>query len=221
MPSTSQQCTTRWTADQPDLPAINAIDCSHFAAAAHAASCDALPTVSEHCSEEHCSEDAHLPLIRVPSSVSEVDSSPTASGPALVSSTRSGGSTGGSGGVAYVTPYMPPFGSNGKAARHRKMSDASQTASASLQTVLSLAAKMRSPSQASAMYKGNQARGRGRAQSSVSAAATTKTDRGMGSSCQSSTSKGKIAGDTGLMSQSGHAKVSSSLQRYSSHSLSG
>ena len=208
MPSASQQCTT-------DLPATIPADCSHLATADHANKYDALSNVSEHSSEEHLT-DAHLPLIRVPSSLSELNSSPTASGTALVSSRSSAASTSGSGEGAYVMPYMPAFGSSSKTWRQRRVSDVSQAATPSLQTVLSLAAKVRSPLHASAM--GGQVRGRGRAQSSVPVAARLEAGRGVRSTCRSSS--GKAAGDTGQTSQSTHAKVSASPQRYRLESLS-
>ena len=216
MPSTCQHHTTDLTTDKLDLPATIPVDSAHFGTAAHADTYGALPTVSEHCSEEHL-RDAHLPLIRVPSSLSELNSSPTASGTALVSSRSSAASTSGSGGGAYVTPYMPPFGSSSKTGRQRRTSDVSQAATPSLQTVLSLAAKVRSPLHASAVDKGGQARGRGRARSSVSVAARVKAGQGVRSMCRSSS--GKAIGDTGLMSQSSHAKVSPSPQRYRPKSL--
>lgn len=220
MPSTHQQCGTHLTTDKPDMPATTPLECSHFAAAAHADTYDALPAVNKHCTEVHLT-DIHLPLIRVPSRVSEVSSSPTASGAALVSSRSSAGSIRGSGRGAYVTPYMPPFGSSSKAGRQRRTSDASQTGIPSLQTVLSLATKVCSPSHTSAMYQGGQARGRGRAQSGVSAAARVKAGQGVGSPRRSSSGKGRTVGDRGLLSLSSPSKVSSSPQRYRSHTLSG
>ena len=220
MPSSRQQCTTYMTRDTSDLPVTTALACSHISAAAHADSYDSLPTVSEHCSAEHLT-DTHLPLIRVPSSLSEVNTPLTASGAALVSSRSSAAGTSGSGGGPYVTPYMPPFGSSSKAGRQRRTSDASQTATPSLQTVLSLAAKVRSPLHASAMYQDGQARGRGRAQSSASAAARVKADQGVGSTCRSSSGKAKTIGDQGLLSQSSPSKVSSTPQRYRSCSVRG
>lgn len=213
MPSTTQHCTSQFTADKPGLVPISPLDCSHFAAAAaHGDTCEALATVREHCVEEQPT-DHHLPLIRVPSSLIEVNSSPSASKSALVSSRSSGASTSGSLGVAYVAPYMRPFGSSSKTGRQRRMPEASQTANPSLQTVLGLAAKVQSPPHASSMRKGGQApRGRGRAQSSLSATARVKASQG--NSCRSSNSKNKTSGDQWLRTQGSCTEFSSSPQRY-------
>ena len=207
MPSTSQQSTMHLNTDKSGLLATTPHDCSHFAAAVPTDTYDALPTVSEHCGEEHLT-DSHLPLIRVPSSLSEVNKSPTASGTALASSSRSNGvRTGGSAGGAYVTPYMPPFGSSSRTGRQQN-----PLVSPSLQTVLSLAAKVHSPLHASAMHKSGQAC-RVRAQSSVAATAGMKTGQGLRSGCQSSSGKGKTMGDKGSMSQRSHTKLSHCLER--------
>lgn len=217
MPSTTQHCTSHMNTDKPGLVATSPPDCSHFAAAAaHADPCEALATVSEHCVEEHPT-DHHLPLIRVPSSLTEVNSSPFASKPALISSRSSGASISGSLGVAYVAPYMPPFGSSSKTGRQRRMPDASQTATPSLQTVLSLAAKVQPPSHAPPLRKGGQApRGRGRAQSSLSA--TARGNATQGSSCRSSSSKSKTSGDQWLRTQGSCTELYSKSQRYNPNS---
>lgn len=211
MPSTTQHCTT----DKPGLVATSPLDCSHVAAAAaHADTYEALATVSEQCVEEHPT-DHHLPLIRVPSSLSEVNSPPTASKSALISSRSSGASTSGSLGVAYVVPYMPAFGSSSKTGRQRRVPEASQTATPSLQTVLSLAAKVQPPLHASTMRKGSQApRGRGRAQSGLAATARVKPSQG--SSCRSSSSKSRTSGDHWLRTQGSCSEVSSNSRRYGS-----
>ena len=216
MPSTNHQCTTHLPTDKPDLPSTTPMECSRVAVAAHADWCNALSTVNEHCIEERHT-DAYLPVIRLPSSLSEITSFPTAAGPALVSTRSSGGITSESGVGVCVTPYMPPFGSSSKAERQRRTLDARQTANPSLQAVLSLAAKVRSPLHTSAVYNGDQARGRGRAQSKVSRG---KAGQGMASTCWSSSGKGKTIGDTGPTSQSSHVKISCAPVRYGSIFLS-
>lgn len=205
MPATTQPSTSYLNRDKSD-----ASECSPFAASVPTSRHDALPSVLD--SRQHL-EAAQLPLIRVPSSLREVQSPTAASGTALASSRSTGGGhSNGPGGAACVIPYMPSFGSSSSRGRQRRVSDVSQAASSSLQTVLSLAAKVHSPAHASATLKPGQA-SRARVQPIV-ATARGKAGQGLRDRRLSYTGKGKTMGGQGLMRQGSHTEAPSS-RRYS------
>ncbi|KAL3145811.1 hypothetical protein ABBQ38_015187 [Trebouxia sp. C0009 RCD-2024] len=209
MPSTSQQ-----TNSHPNRDTSHPSECSPFAAAAPSGTHDDLPGVSQQYGEQQRLTTAHLPLIRVPSSLSEVHPSATASGTAMVSSRSTGVSSSGPGGSAYVTPYMPPFGSScGKTGRQRRVLDVSDAASPSLQAVLSFAAKVRPLGHASAMPMTGQV-----CRMRVQPKARVKAGLGSRDWCQPSTSKGKTMGDKPLVRQSSHLEAPPCPQRYRSGS---
>lgn len=205
MPSTSQQPNSHPKRDKSDLS-----ECSPFAAASPSGTHDDLPGVSQQCGEQRRLTTAHLPLIRVPSSLNEAHPSTSASGTAMASSRSTGVSSSGSAGAVYVTPYMPPFGSiSGKTGRQRRVSDASQAASPSLQAVLSLAAKVPPSGHASAVLKTGQV-----CRMRVQPKARVKAGLGSRDKCVPSTGKGKTMGDKGLLRQSSHTEAPPCLHRY-------
>ncbi|KAL3156024.1 hypothetical protein ABBQ32_013012 [Trebouxia sp. C0010 RCD-2024] len=211
MPSTSQQPNSHPKRDKSDLS-----ECSPFAAASPSGTHDDLPGVSQQCGEQRRLTTAHLPLIRVPSSLNEAHPSTSASGTAMASSRSTGVSSSGSAGAVYVTPYMPPFGSiSGKTGRQRRVSDASQAASPSLQAVLSLAAKVPPSGHASAVLKTGQV-----CRMRVQPKARVKAGLGSRDKCVPSTGKGKTMGDKGLLRQSSHTEAPPCLHRASMASLS-
>ena len=205
MPSTSQPSNPHPKSDNPGVA-----ECDPFAAAAPIGAPADLPGVGERRGEQQHLRTAHLPLIRVPSSVTEVNSPSVATETALVSSRSNVLSSSGLGGGGFVTAYMPPFGSSsGKTGRQRRVSDASQAATPSLQAVLSLAAKVRPSVHVPAVLKTGQV-----CRTRVQPKARVKAGKGPRDGCLPATGKGTTVGDKGSVRQSNHMETPSCPRRY-------
>ena len=158
MPSAAHQFSSQPGRSTADVHAGTPCTFSDGAAAAPGHTQDALLSSSDMgCQGQNSSEDACLPCIRVPSSISEVKYISAGNGTTGISGRTNDIQTGLTSGSACAMPYMPAFGSSSKTGRQRRSSDANVSVSASLQPVLSLAAKTRTASNASALQKGSQA----------------------------------------------------------------
>ena len=204
MPTARQQSSTQLSRGKSDVHGVAACSFSDDATAAPSNAQDTFPSVSEQCGQgQSNSEDACLPCIRVPSSISEVKGTPAVNATAGISGRTNETRTAVTSGSAYATPYMPAFGSSSKAGRQRRSSDATVSVSASLQPVLSLAAKTRTASNASAMQQGSPASKAKNPSDGAAASVKPRCDQVSQAGSVLSSHKGKLSSERKASSQNG------------------